>query len=81
MPLGSRIHVIGNGCSGKSALAARLSQAVGLPPVDLDVLNFLPGWVGLNATDPAEFERRIRAAAAARAMVKFAACAARPNAS
>jgi adenylate kinase family enzyme len=60
--LGSRIHVIGNSCSGKSALAARLSQALGLPLVELDALNWLPGWVGLNATDPAEFERRIREA-------------------
>jgi adenylate kinase family enzyme len=69
IPLGSRIHVIGNSCSGKSTLAARLSQSLGLPLIELDALNFLPGWVGLNATDPAEFERRIRAATAGDAWI------------
>jgi len=62
--LGSRIHVIGNCCSGKSALAARLSRALDLPLVELDALNWLPGWISLSATDPAEFERRIREATA-----------------
>jgi adenylate kinase family enzyme len=67
--LGSRIHVIGNSCSGKSALAARLSQSLGLPLVELDALNWLPGWVGLNATDPRELERRIREATAGDAWI------------
>ena len=62
--LGRRIHVIGNSCSGKSALAARLSQALELPLVELDALNWLPGWVGLNATDPGRLEQRIREATA-----------------
>ncbi|MEM9404588.1 MAG: adenylate kinase [Acidobacteriota bacterium] len=60
--LGQRIHVIGNSNSGKSTLAAQLGQALDLPVVELDALNWLPDWVGLNATDPEEFERRIREA-------------------
>jgi adenylate kinase family enzyme len=67
--LGSRIHVIGNSCSGKTALASRLSKALDLPLVELDALNWLPGWVGLNATDPTRFERRIREATAGDAWI------------
>lgn len=60
--IGSRIHVIGNSGSGKSTLAARLATLLAVPFVELDALNWLPGWVGLNDTDPAELERRIREA-------------------
>ena len=63
-PIGRRIHVIGNTSSGKSTLGAQLASAIGVPAVELDALNWLPGWVGLNATDPAEFERRIAEATA-----------------
>lgn len=63
-PIGRRIHVIGNSCSGKSTLGARLARALGVPLVELDALNWQPGWVGLNATDPEELERRIREATA-----------------
>ena len=62
--LGRRIHVIGNSCSGKSTLAAELGDRLDLPVVELDALNWLPSWTGLNATDPEELERRIRAATA-----------------
>lgn len=60
--VGRRIHVMGNSSSGKSTLAERLSRALELPLVELDALNWEPGWVGLNDHDPAEFERRIEAA-------------------
>lgn len=63
-PIGRRIHVIGNTSAGKSTLGARLACALDVPFVELDALNWEPGWVGLNATNPAEFERRIRAATA-----------------
>ncbi|MCC5885860.1 MAG: hypothetical protein JJT88_05420 [Gammaproteobacteria bacterium] len=64
MDIGSRIHVIGNSNSGKSSLAARLASILDADFVDLDALNWLPDWVGLNQTDPDEFERRIETATA-----------------
>lgn len=63
-PIGRRIHIIGNSGSGKSTLGVRLAEILDVPFVELDALNWLPGWVGLNETDPAELERRIRAATA-----------------
>ena len=57
--IGTRIHVIGNSTSGKSTLAARLAEALDATFVELDAINWQPGWVGLNATDPDELERRI----------------------
>ena len=59
-PTGRRVHVIGNSCSGKSTLAGRLAKALDADFVELDALNWLPGWVGLNETDPDELERRFR---------------------
>ncbi len=60
--IGTRIHVIGNSTSGKSTLGARLAEALDATFVELDAINWQPGWVGLNATDPDELERRIRGA-------------------
>ena len=60
--IGTRIHVIGNSTSGKSTLAARLAEALDATFVELDAINWQPGWVGLNATDPDELERRIHEA-------------------
>ncbi|HVK40672.1 MAG TPA: adenylate kinase [Candidatus Kapabacteria bacterium] len=67
--IGRRIQILGNSCAGKSTLGAELSRSLGLPLVELDALNWLPGWVGLNETDPQEFERRIREATAGDAWV------------
>lgn len=64
-----RIHVIGNSSSGKSTLAAQLSRTLDIPLVELDALNWEPDWVGLNATNPREFERRIAAATSGEAWV------------
>lgn len=64
-----RFHVIGNSGSGKSTLATRLAGMISAPVVELDALNWEPGWVGLNETDPAEFERRIGAATAGDAWI------------
>lgn len=58
-PIPRRMHIIGNSGSGKSTLAAHLADVVSVPVVELDALNWEPGWVGLNETDPGEFERRI----------------------
>ena len=57
--IGRRIHVIGNSCSGKSTLAAQLALGLGIPLVELDALNWKPGWVGLNETDPEQLEHRM----------------------
>lgn len=57
--IGRRVHVIGNSMSGKSTLAERLAKALQADFVELDALNWLPGWVGLNETDPDELQRRI----------------------
>ena len=55
----TRIHITGNSCSGKSTLARRVADLLDAPCVELDALNWLPGWVGLNRIDPAELERRM----------------------
>jgi adenylate kinase family enzyme len=68
-PIGRRIHVIGNSGSGKSTLGARLALVLEIPFVELDALNWEPGWIGLNEADPAEFERRIREATSGEAWV------------
>lgn len=39
-----RIAVIGFSGSGKSTLAIRLGSILGVPPVHLDSLFWLPGW-------------------------------------
>lgn len=64
LPTGTRIHVIGNSCSGKSTLGERLAEALGVPIIELDALNWEPGWISLDSTDPQELERRIRQATA-----------------
>jgi hypothetical protein len=35
----------------------------------LDAINWQPGWIPLDKTDPAEFTRRVRAAAAGEAWI------------
>lgn len=64
-----RIAVVGTSGSGKSTLAERLAGALGLPFIELDAINWQPGWVGLNSTDVPEFKRRVDAAIAADAWV------------
>ncbi len=62
IPIGRRIHVIGNSCAGKSTLGMQLSTVLAVPFVELDALNWEPDWVGLNETNPEKFIRRIKKA-------------------
>jgi adenylate kinase family enzyme len=62
LPIGRRIQVIGNSCSGKSTVGARLAHLLEVPFIELDALNWEPGWVSLSSADPAELQRRIREA-------------------
>lgn len=64
-----RIAVVGSSGSGKSTLARRLGAELGLPHIELDAINWQPGWRGLNDHDPAEFIARVGAAIAAEAWV------------
>ena len=69
LPIGRRIHVTGNSCSGKSTLANQLAAALGIPGVELDALNWQPGWVSLADTNPEELERRLAEATRGEAWV------------
>ena len=60
--IGRRLLIWGNSCAGKSTLAARLAHRLDLKYVDLDALNWLPDWVGLNDIDPERLEQRMQEA-------------------
>lgn len=60
---------MGNSSSGKSTFGARLAELLDARFVELDALNWEPGWVGLNAEDPAELKRRISDATASESWV------------
>src|SRR5437867_235793 len=64
-----RIVIFGTSGSGKTTLARRLAAALSLPLVELDRINWQPGWRGLNTDDPAEFVRQVEAATAGEAWV------------
>ena len=54
-----RVSVIGTSGSGKTTFAGALAEALGARHVDLDAINWQPGWTDLNARDPEEFRRRV----------------------
>ncbi len=57
-----RVVVIGSSGTGKSTLAARLGARCGMQVVELDALNWKPGWVALSQADPPAFLRDVAAA-------------------
>jgi hypothetical protein len=57
--LGQRILVVGDSCSGKSTLGARLARLLEAPHVELDALYWRPGW---TASAPEAFLPRVDAA-------------------
>lgn len=57
--VGRRIHVIGNNGAGKTVLGARLAELMEAPLVQLDALNWDPGWVPVSTSDPNRFRQRL----------------------
>lgn len=53
-----RVAVIGSSGSGKTTFAGALAKALGVRHIDLDAINWQPGWVDLHRNDPDEFLRR-----------------------
>ena len=64
-----RLVVVGCAGSGKTTMARALARALNVRHVELDGLNWDPGWRNLTAEDPETFRRRIAAAAAGEAWV------------
>src|SRR5688572_20144357 len=58
-PIGRRIAIIGSTSSGKSTLGERLARLLGVPLVELDALNWKPGWV--ESTDEEFFPKIVEA--------------------
>jgi adenylate kinase family enzyme len=64
-----RVIIYGTSGSGKSTFAAALAKARNVACIELDLINWRPGWVGRNATDLEGFIADVRAAISADAWV------------
>jgi adenylate kinase family enzyme len=64
-----RVVIVGSSGSGKSTMARALAQALGVPHIEMDALNWQPGWRDLAIQEPEEFLRRVAEAAAGDAWV------------
>jgi len=64
-----RLVIVGTSGSGKSTMGRMLSEALGLPRVELDAINWQPGWRDIAIQEPEEFFRRVAEAAAGEAWV------------
>jgi adenylate kinase family enzyme len=64
-----RLVVVGTSGSGKTTMARALAKALDLPHIELDGVNWQPGWRDLSRLEPQEFFRRVAEAAAGEAWV------------
>ena len=64
-----RVAVLGTSGCGKSTFARRLAGRIAAPHIELDAINWQPGWRDLNSRDPGEFGRRVASAVAQEAWV------------
>jgi adenylate kinase family enzyme len=64
-----RIAVIGTSGAGKTTLAHTIATRLNLPHIELDAINWQPGWRDLDRHDPNEFVHRVTAAIQAEAWV------------
>ncbi len=56
-----RIVVIGTSGAGKTTLARAIAARLALPHIELDAINWQPGWRDLDGHDRPEFIRRVAA--------------------
>jgi adenylate kinase family enzyme len=61
--------VVGTSGVGKTTLARRIAALLELPHIELDAINWQPGWRDLTRHDPEEFVRRVNEAIRAEAWV------------
>jgi len=64
-----RIAVIGTSGAGKTMLARRIAGRLRVPHIELDAINWQPGWRDLTRHDPEEFISRVTKAIQAEAWV------------
>jgi adenylate kinase family enzyme len=57
-----RIVVVGTAGAGKTTLAKAIAAALAIPHIELDALEWGPGWTALSDTDPNELVRRVASA-------------------
>jgi adenylate kinase family enzyme len=59
-----RLLVVGSTGSGKSTFARDVATGIGAPHIEIDALNWDPGWTNVSRSDPEGFRARVRAAVA-----------------
>jgi adenylate kinase family enzyme len=57
-----RISVVGTSGSGKTTIARAIASALDISFIELDAINWQPGWKDLNTHDPEEFRQRVELA-------------------
>jgi adenylate kinase family enzyme len=64
-----RIVVTGTSGAGKTTLARRIAAELDISHIELDAINWQPGWHDISRHDPAQFARRVTRATGDRAWV------------